>query len=342
MALNINRLIHHNDFNLSTKSLGTIRCGPLSPVKKFAEFEKRIADNNIDGVALACGLLQSCARKLTGDTDIDDVCGGPELAGAEVEALSKEELDDFCDKFIAKRLQFAVPADSDAIIPEISGVGCERIVQALCNFADAERTASQKLKMRIDEVTRGASAFSVFTDNTLKSIRQNYLFSDKLSESIAAFRLPDISIKPPPQIDPVAAIRLPHIPPNPIYKTNEALETLLGNIEQMRPVLADCATLIQSMNSTALQMQADAIKGSEIAERHSKWAMRVAIGSIVISIVVGVASIRYAQLSPTAEQADELVGKLEKQIGALAAAGQEDRAALIKALGADHASAKRK
>jgi hypothetical protein len=105
--------------------------------------------------------------------------------------------------------------------------------------------------------------------------------------------------------------------------SKEALETLLGNIEQMRLLLVDCATLIQS---TTLQMQTDAIEGSETAERFSKWAMRVAIGSIVISIVVGVASIRYAQLPPTAQQADELVGKLEKQIGALAAAGKEDRA----------------
>jgi hypothetical protein len=77
----------------------------------------------------------------------------------------------------------------------------------------------------------------------------------------------------------------------------------------MRPVLADCARLIQS---TAMQMQADTIKGSKTEERHSRWAMRVAIGSIVISIVVEVASIRYAQLPSTAEQADELVWEARK------------------------------
>lgn len=334
ISLNINRLLHHSDFDLSTGSLGTIRCGPLDLRKKLAEFELHMPDNTFDGVELARELLLSCARKLTGNEKVDENCGGQVLSGGEVNALLKDELDDFCDKFIAKRLQRALPAGSDTNVLDTGEPGSERIARALWDFADAERTASQELKKRIEELARGPSSFAFemnqiskrnltapgFTANTLESIRQNDMFSGRLGESIAA-------------------LRAPQIPTNPVHKTNEALEAMLGNIEQLRPVLVDCATLIQSMNSTALQMQADAIKGSENSALQSKRAMWVAIGSIIISIFVGAVSIRYAQLSPTAEQADKLVDRLEKQIGALATAGKDDRVALIKAFSsADRAS----
>jgi hypothetical protein len=194
MTFNIDSFAHMQDFDLPTKLLGVIRCGPLDASKKFIEFEDAIQDGTIDGCTLAHDLLITIARKLTGIEEIDAYCRGPALTVAEVAGLTQQELDAFCDRLWANQLGIAVD-DRPAEGAHNSGkTGCEVIALALRDYVEAERTM---LKRSYERTRKGVDS---------------YLLKPSIDFSEAKFFMP---------------------PPSPILETNRSLGKLVAHSEQV-------------------------------------------------------------------------------------------------------------
>lgn len=101
--MDISKLKHIADFNVKCAVLGEIRCGPFGN-DELSKIDK-MARDKVSGEALARYLILTLGRKLTGEADVDEVAGGPSLTEGEVAQLSKDELDDFCDQFVVRRLR---------------------------------------------------------------------------------------------------------------------------------------------------------------------------------------------------------------------------------------------
>jgi hypothetical protein len=149
MTFNIESIVHMQDFDLLTESLGVIRCGPLDLNKKFSEYREEIQDGTVDCVALARDLLLSSARKLTGDKESDAYCRGPSLAVTEISELTREELDTFCNTFWTKRLGIAVESRPVEGAHNSGKKGCEVIALALRDFVESTSAILQKSAERI-------------------------------------------------------------------------------------------------------------------------------------------------------------------------------------------------
>lgn len=79
MPTDIRLILRKWDFDLNSATLGSIRFANFDVAKKFTEFAGRILSDSIDGVELARNVLQSVARRRTGDAALDAECAGPTL-----------------------------------------------------------------------------------------------------------------------------------------------------------------------------------------------------------------------------------------------------------------------
>lgn len=358
MALDLNTLRHHADFNLTTISLGELRCGPLNS-SDLDNFEKLARADGANGEFLARQLILLIARRHTGDSSVDAVCGGAELTESEVAGIERGELDDFCNQFIVRRLRTGPGEHSDRPQTDFELSGCDLLVGAIIEYADARAAQLQNIMGRSN---KGFFASAIKSSNLLqrvsipsseilKSVRigsalgemrqhalknsligaalQNIEASDKLGESLAALR--DV-----PKFPSASTLSIP-IPSNPIVKTNELLVKQFEHALQMRPVFIRSAELIQTLAETTLTMQAAANDNSAQAERHANRSMGVAIASVLIAVITSGFSIYYANASPSAKQADQLSQDLLAQLAAITAEAKNDRMAFEKNIKEDRA-----
>lgn len=150
--------------------------------------------------------------------------------------------------------------------------------------------------------------------------------SERLGASIAAVRESENVI-----VQPFSPITIPANPlPGIGRQTNSLLEQQLAHDVKTALVLADSAAMLQSMAAESTTHTNWLKDESSKASKLAVFAMMVSIAGIIISIVVGIASIRYAKeanqiasLSPTAIE-------LKEQIAALATAAKLDRNVLAK------------
>lgn len=145
LMLSIRTLIHHADFDLETAALGVIRCGPNGK-GGLRKFDAAARIENRDGVALARSILLEIGHHKTGDEEADKICAGRPLTQEEIEKVSRRELDEFCDRFAAKRLRSLVTEQGESEpTPQIPSRGCESIAVLIVNRNDAEVEASRKI-----------------------------------------------------------------------------------------------------------------------------------------------------------------------------------------------------
>jgi len=234
------------DFDFDTETLGKLRIGPLET--SHHNLRAEINSPAFNSTTFAMRIFREVAEKPIASDGAQ--MAYRELTEEEVGDITIAELDEFCDAFCRSRLS-TVPQKSPE--PEM---GRTRLVQA---FLDEEMVIAARDDRRAEQIKN-------FEASTLASLRQNEGIADRLQLSSAALRLPPI---------------LPH----PMSRTNEVLGEVRAQIEQMRPVFADCADLIRSMNSTALQMQSDSISSSNRSDKMANRSLMVANISIGISIV---------------------------------------------------------
>lgn len=85
--------------------------------------------------------------------------------------------------------------------------------------------------------------------------------------------------------------KMPPIPHNPIYDTNEILGEVAGQIDQMRELAAATAEMQRTLNDTASAAVADFSSGAEATRKATRNGLWIAGASLAVSIIALVATV---------------------------------------------------
>lgn len=85
--------------------------------------------------------------------------------------------------------------------------------------------------------------------------------------------------------------KMPPIPRNPIYDTNEILEEVAAQIDQMRELAAATAEMQRTLNDTASAAVADFSSGAEATRKATRNGLWIAGASLAVSIIALIATI---------------------------------------------------
>lgn len=121
-----------------------------------------------------------------------------------------------------------------------------------------------------------------------------------------------------------------HIQKNPIHVTNEMLESIVRQIEDLRPMAAQAAEIIRSMNDTALRMQTDYIQNAKTTGLQTRIAIWIAAISLAVSSFFSYQT--YADAKDSSKKNDTQIKAYQTEIHDLVAAQREERAAIGKAI----------
>ncbi len=334
MTFDIKKLARMGEFAMELNSLGRAICISLK-TSHLSQIDKKLEISNVHGLDLVRWLFGEVARRpVDGVSEENDPGNNPRFTAEELMVVTDAELEEFADKLVFKNkyplLKTHEGSDIEKLVDESS---CDFIVRAFRHYA-AEQKA-QRMRM-IESVSK-----PVFSEATLDTIRKNIDFSDQLQNTISKytdslkFDRPNIA---EPKLD-VLAHPMPelHIPKNPIYETNKTLENVVKQIEDLRPMAAQAAQLISSMNDTALSMQVNYIKNSEDTGRQTKVAMYIAAAGLILTVIGLVISSYFSYKSSidsneSSQKSDAQIKAFQIEIRNLAAAQHEERAALLKAI----------
>lgn len=359
MAFDLEKLARAAEFSFPLRSVGIVRCKSLSD-GLMSQALHRLKAPEAEGRELARWLLGEMAKRpSTENFEESDPIEGDSLTSEQLTAVTDQELESFSERLLQIN-RYLVRAHEGEELKRGEG-------QSACDFlalAIVHRCAEEK--SQIDRIIQSATK-PLFVESTLDSIKKSIAASnqledlikqysgssalDSIKESIAvANKIEDLGkqyagnalwaervlsqVPPEPQ---VLDMPLTHFPKNPILETNQILEELATQIEGMRPLVAQGAELIRSMNDTALRMQADYITNAARSDRHTKVAMRVAVWSLIVSAIGLVASSyfsyqSYADAKASAEKGNSQIQAFEKGIKDLTKAQREDSDALFQAL----------
>ena len=359
MALNLNTLARAAEFSMSLGSQGLVRCKSLTS-SLMSEARQRLKAPDAEGKELTRWLLGELAKRPTVQAFKEtDPIEGDSLTTVQVVAVTDSELESFAEHVLKKKRYLTNAHGSEEFLRVEGQSACDFLAQAIVHRGKEE-------KAQMDRIIQSATK-PLFAESTLDSIRKSitasnqleYLikkYSDKselnaMKESIAAFKSINFVGKkdaeeaslaqigrsqavPEPQV-----LNLPqmHFPKNPILETNQILERLTGQIEDMRPLVAQGADLIRCMNDTALRMQGDYVANAAQSNHQTKIAMWVAVSSLIVSAVALIASSLFSYLSYADGKANAVESKkqgdaFEKITKDLMTAQHEDRVNLTKAL----------
>lgn len=333
MALNIGKLSRMGQFSLDLNSLGRIRFASMK-AEHFSESIRRINGPGFHAKELVRWLLGELARRSKNeDYKDDDPIDGEVLKQEELAVVSDESLEKFAEKILQIN-RFLVKTHEGKDLERASNQSaCDFLVDAIRHHQAEEQRQRQRLW---ESVTK-----PVFLESTLDSIRRNLDTSSRLEESIKKFsefdsalgltRASRFEVDRPPAI--------PAISKNPIHETNEILEVLATQIQSMRPLVAQGAELIRSMNDTALRMQSDYIVNAEKTDRQTKMAIRIAAAGLIISAFGFVVSSVFSYLSYSdAKDADKKFEALSalflEATEKMVKEHKEETSALLKAVNA--------
>ena len=334
MTFDLAKLARMGEFNLELNSLGSAICVSLN-TSHLSQADKKLTDSDVQSLDVVRWLFGEMARRPIDEVfDEHDPANNPGFTAEELLSVTNLELEAFAEKLVEKNKHLLLKTHEGSDIGKsVDESACDFHVRAFRHYA-AEQKA--QWKRMIESVSK-----PVFAETTLDSIRKNLGLSDQLQNTIAKYtdslkadRLNFAERK----LD-VFAHRMPalHIPKNPIYETNKTLENVVKQIEDLRPMAAQAAQLIGSMNDTALSMQVNYIKNAEETGRQTKIAMRIAAAGLVLT-VIGLAISSYFSYqssidsNESGQKSDAQIKAFQIEIRDLAAAQHEERAALLKAI----------
>jgi hypothetical protein len=182
---------------------------------------------------------------------------------------------------------------------------------------DEQRRRLKQLIAPLSSFFTGAG-LSQATQNVL---RENFLLSDRLRGVTST--LEAASARPFELEEP--AFRIPDLPPNPAFETNARLNYVILHMQEMRPLAAESANLIRSMNDASIRMLADFGRNARRTEIYT-WVM------IALAAVSLVATAVFSVLNYVGEEpADRLTEQLGAQMQTLSEAQDHRTERLIAA-----------
>ena len=358
MAFDLNKLARAAEFSMSLGSLGLVRCKSLTS-SLMSEARQRLKAPDTDGRELARWLLGELAMRPTvQDFKEADPIEGDSLTAEQVASVTDPELESFSENVLRKNLYLTRAHGSEEPLRVEGQLACDFLAQAIVHRGKEE-------KAQMDRLIQSA-AKPLFAESTLESIKRSLTASNQfealikqysggsalgsIRESIAATQqinfgkkyaeeatLAERVLSQPRHEPQILNVPPMHFPKNPIHETNQILENLTGQIEDMRPLVAQGAELIRSMNDTALRMQGDYIANAARTDRQTRNATGIAVLSFIVSAVGLVASSWfsyqiYVDGKANAVESQKQGDAFEKLAKDLMTAQHEDRVTLIKAL----------
>jgi hypothetical protein len=363
MALDLKKLFNRRyDFEFNLPTLGRLQCRALS-MQVLDQLEKMLADKDLTGRPFIVKLLEQVAERspANGETEQE----GTPVTAAEAEQLTDEEIEAFAKDFLAHNPSLLQTFENPKTESRTNEKG-ERISVITPRAVDfpkepderdsdylarvMRRDRDERAK-RIKHITESASGIfrgAGLSKTTEDILRQNLLFSDRLREMTASFDALRARTIEMPAVDawrerPVEnpALRIPNLPPNPAYETIARLNEVLAYMEGIRPLAAECANLIRSMNDTSIRMLADFSRNARQTAIYNRITIWIAVLGLVVSAVFSV--LNYfddrlnqqlgAHVQTLSEAQDQ---RMERLIAAfqefLSKQSAEDRDALVEAL----------
>jgi len=333
VAFNLNKLARAAEFKFELGSVGIIRCKSLTS-DLMRQFMQRINAQDSDSKELARWLLGEmaiCPANI--DFKESDPIEGASLTPEQLSTVTIDELESFAERVVQKN-RYLVKAHEGEELQRGEG-------QSACDFlAQAIEHSGREKKARIDRIIESASK-PMFAESTLDSMKKSISASTQFEDLIKRYSIGASSIERSlveARVEPRTFNLSPiDFPKNPIFETNQILENLTDQIEGMRPLVAQGAEMIRSMNDTALLMQADYISNADRSDRHMKKAMTVAVFSLVVSAVGLIASSwfsyrTYADGKVAAKESRDQGKAFENLHKDLMTAQHDDRLLLTKAL----------
>lgn len=304
MPIDISKYAEKGDFDLETHALGQVRCGFLS-VNAFSAIEKLLAEADIDGRSLTRNLIIHVGTRITGEGQRPDKEEHRvPISFEETNQLTDEEIESFAREFLShntwllqsqettthtaqgndkkERAVSAGPAPVD--FPRIGGeTNSQYLLRVIRNYIDEwEKRLNYALKPHLDFFSKG-----LLPASTQELLKENFALSDRLNGSIADFTRKLITAQTSPSFMGSPEIKPLSLPPvtNPLYETNHQLRQVLSHMGGMRPLVAESAELIRSMNRVALQMIVDFGQNARRTERHTWVMIVIAVASLMITAI---------------------------------------------------------
>ena len=359
MAFDLHKLARAAEFSMPLGSLGLVRCKSLTS-SLMSEARQRLKAPDTDGRELARWLLGELAKRPTvQDFKEADPIEGDSLTAEQVASVTDPELESFSESVLRKNLYLTRAHGSEELLRVEGQSASDFLAQAIGHRGKEEKAQMDRIiqsatkplfaESTLDSIKRSLIASNQFEDliknysgkSALDSIREGLAASnpiDDLGKKLARDAILRERVLSQPGHEP-QMLNVPpmHFPKNPIHETNQILENLTGQIEDMRPLVAQGAELIRCMNETALRMQGDYVANAAQSNEQTRRAMRVAVLSLIVSAVGLIASSLFSYLSYADGKSNAVESKqqgdaFEKLTKDLMAAQHEDRVALNKAL----------
>lgn len=358
MAFDISKLARMSEFSLELSSLGTVRCLCLN-TKHISQANKKLDSSGIHSTDFARWLFGELARRsVEGQADEADLTDASSFTTEELDSVTNEELGEFAEKLIQKNRYLLKTHKGSDIEKSADESVCDFLVRVFRHHAAEqkaqwERWTEPLSKSLLDGATLAAVQRNLGLSNQLQNTIDMYRANSGLEESVRINQsLPDsTTLEAMQRMSAVGASttepRLDdlnyraheiHIPKNPIHETNEKLGDVVKQIEDLRPMAAEAAELIRSMNDTALRMQADYIENAKTAGQQTRNAIWIAAVSLLVSAIgLGISSFfsyqSYVDGRLANEKSEEQVKAFKDEVRELAAAYREGQPALIKTIG---------
>ncbi|RFC32247.1 MAG: hypothetical protein DID92_2727745232 [Candidatus Nitrotoga sp. SPKER] len=300
MALNIRDLARMCEFSLELQSLGTVRCLCLK-TNHISQANKKLNSSGILTLDFVRWLFGELARRpIEGRTYEADLTNAPSLMTEELDSVTNEELGEFAEKLIQKNRYLLKTHKGNDLEMSTDESACDLLVRAFRHYASEQKAQwegltrplskslfagttleamqrnlglSNQLQDTINKYARGYSEVErILAEEKNKWEGMNQLISQSLAGSAALDAMEYISAaEANAQERRLDGLNYRtseiQIPKNPIHETNEKLGNVVKQIEDLRPMAAQAAELIRSMNDTALRMQADYIENAKSTGR---------------------------------------------------------------------------
>lgn len=280
MPLNIEQLARAGQFSVTLPPVGLVHCASLTN-SVFSEAKNRVNDNALDPNEFARWLLGELGH-LAVSTEFKeaDPIESPVLTAAQLVSIDKKELESFALALVKKN-SFLIAAHGGGNIQQASDEAATSfLVRAIIHHATKEKAKFESLVASIKK--------PFFQESTLDSIRRTMSASSSFQELAKKYASSALDISKPivgSENFDISRARMLEPLPNPTLETNRLLREAAAHLQELRPLVAEGAQLIQSMNDTALRMQADYIENSTQSQKETKRATRIAAIGLIVSAI---------------------------------------------------------
>lgn len=241
--------------------------------KAFADVANADSKGPLTDADLASALIEALVRKSNDNG----------LTNEEVASLEPTVRKRVIQEIIAAHDEWFKPNASATVAEEIPQPlehgGLEIVEEYLASGFRAEyaRVAGQtgKLLAGLSDRVRGLLAPSIAA-NLEASGRVSDLVKEMSQPRYAAFPL----MRPSPR-----EIKLPEIPRNPVYDTNDILGEVADQIGQMRELATATAEMQRTLNDTATAAVTEFSKGAEDTRKASRNGLWIAGATLLVSIM---------------------------------------------------------